>query len=202
MATSRVWEVADWSADGGDEPPLAQGDLLASCLIPELPAGFDPVGDAGRPLDLEVEQRPLIVMTQSCDLAPANAGKGIDAVTLCRVDRLAAFADANPAFYARHVKSWKGWNGVRAGKYVSLHMLPCPDAPDESAAAFVVDFRRTASLPLDYLNRHAATLGARPRLLSPYLEHFSQAFARFFMRVGLPNETVPKFVGSGPDAAN
>jgi hypothetical protein len=27
---------------------------------------------------------------------------------------------------------------------------------------------------------------------SPYLEHFSQAFARFFMRVGLPS-TIPGF---------
>jgi len=28
-------------------------------------------------------------------------------------------------------------------------------------------------------------------LRSPYLEHFSQAFARFFMRVGLPTAIPP-----------
>jgi maleate cis-trans isomerase len=32
----------------------------------------------------------------------------------------------------------------------------------------------------------AALFGERVRLLSPYKEHLSQAFARYFMRVGLP----------------
>jgi len=35
---------------------------------------------------------------------------------------------------------------------------------------------------------HAEALENRPRLLSPYVEHFSQSFARFFMRVGLPSQ--------------
>ena len=35
-------------------------------------------------------------------------------------------------------------------------------------------------------------LGPRGRLQSPFLEHLSQAFARFFMRIGLPS-TVPEF---------
>jgi hypothetical protein len=37
----------------------------------------------------------------------------------------------------------------------------------------------------------AAALGNRWRLQSPFLEHFSQAFARFFMRVGLPSAVPP-----------
>ncbi len=32
----------------------------------------------------------------------------------------------------------------------------------------------------------------RPRLLPPYREHLAQAFARFFMRVGLPVD-IPAF---------
>ncbi|MEZ2279409.1 MAG: hypothetical protein ACBR12_21120, partial [Microcoleus sp.] len=34
-------------------------------------------------------------------------------------------------------------------------------------------------------------LNDRWRLKSPYLEHFSQAFARLFMRVGLPSAIPP-----------
>jgi predicted DNA-binding antitoxin AbrB/MazE fold protein len=48
------------------------------------------------------------------------------------------------------------------------------------------------SLPLAYLRRHAANLGSRWRLQSPFREHFSQSFARFFMRVGLP-AAIPPF---------
>ncbi|MFO0177729.1 MAG: hypothetical protein ACK55P_11070, partial [Planctomyces sp.] len=53
--------------------------------------------------------------------------------------------------------------------------------------SFVVDFGHIVSLPIDYLEDHAASLGVRWRLGSPFLEHYSQAFARFFMRVGLPS---------------
>jgi hypothetical protein len=54
-----------------------------------------------------------------------------------------------------------------------------------------VDFGHIVSLPLDYLADHAESLGNRWRLRSPFLEHFSQAFARFFMRVGLPSDIPP-----------
>ena len=43
----------------------------------------------------------------------------------------------------------------------------------------------------ELLSEHALSLGNRWRLLSPFLEHFSQAFAPFFMRVGLPAAIAP-----------
>jgi hypothetical protein len=46
-------------------------------------------------------------------------------------------------------------------------------------------------VPYAYLTQHAESLGLRWRLESPFLEHFSQAFARFFMRVGLPSAIAP-----------
>ena len=53
----------------------------------------------------------------------------------------------------------------------------------------LVDFRRTWSLPIGFLGQRAD----RPhlRLITPYREHLSQAFARFFMRVGLPSDIPP-----------
>jgi hypothetical protein len=50
----------------------------------------------------------------------------------------------------------------------------------------IVDFGRVFSLPMEYVQRHAENQGSRLRLRPPYREHLSQAFARFFMRVGLP----------------
>ena len=49
-----------------------------------------------------------------------------------------------------------------------------------------------SSLPFSYLTRHAEVRTNRHRLQSPFLEHFSQAFARFFMRVGLPS-SIPAY---------
>ena len=55
----------------------------------------------------------------------------------------------------------------------------------------VVDFRRVYSLPVTFLRRRATQCGNRIRLLPPYREHLSQAFARFFMRVGFPVDIPP-----------
>ena len=54
-----------------------------------------------------------------------------------------------------------------------------------------MDFGKLLTLRIGHLERHAATLGPRHRLNSPYLEHLSQSFARFFMRVGLPADIPP-----------
>jgi hypothetical protein len=53
----------------------------------------------------------------------------------------------------------------------------------------IVDFREIFTVPRTYLESLLSQRNAkRIRLLPPYREHLSQAFARFFMRVGLPNE--------------
>ena len=64
--------------------------------------------------------------------------------------------------------------------------------PVDNRQALVADFRQIFSLPVGYLTHRADQLGPRQRLLSPYLEHFSQAFARYFMRVGLPSD-IPRY---------
>jgi hypothetical protein len=51
----------------------------------------------------------------------------------------------------------------------------------------IVDFHDVYTLPMTFLesflqNKQQSRLRLRP----PYREHLSQAFARFFMRVGLP----------------
>lgn len=51
----------------------------------------------------------------------------------------------------------------------------------------VVDFHHVFTVPRDFVEAYLkATQPQRFRLLPPYREHVSQAFARFFMRVGLP----------------
>jgi len=157
---------------------LAQGDFLPGCFVPIVPQGFAP----GQHLAIPVREGDLIVLTQSCDLANQKAG----AVALCPIHSLAAFEAVNPQFAKKGA-----WEDVRKGRREGLYLLASHTQPDVSRPSLVVDFRQIYSLPIDYLQQHAVALGSRWRLQSPFLEHFSQAFARFFMRVGLPSAVPP-----------
>jgi hypothetical protein len=51
----------------------------------------------------------------------------------------------------------------------------------------IVDFHAVYTVPRSFLESLLEQrMQPRLRLLPPYREHLSQAFARFFMRVGLP----------------
>jgi hypothetical protein len=169
---NRVWI----SHQGSD---LLQGDILAGCAVPIAGQRF---GLGNTEEEIAVEERDLIIITQSCDLENA---KNLFAA-LCPIHQLSDFERVNPNFAKRG-----HWEQVRRGRVEGLHMLASPDRPDENRMALVVDFRQIFSLPVDYLQRHAGSIGNRWRLQSPYVEHFSQAFARFFMRVGLPVQIPP-----------
>ena len=166
-----------WITQNGSE--LAQGDLLPECAVAMVGADFAPtLGE----LTIVAEVRDLIVITQSCDLANSKARFA----ALCPIHRLDDFERANPDFTKSR------WELVRKGRVEGLHLLGSPEDPQNNRRALVVDFREIYSLPVGYLATHAAQHGDRWRLRSPYLEHFSQAFARFFMRVGLPVQ-IPEF---------
>jgi hypothetical protein len=158
---------------------LAQGDLLSDCFVPVYSPDF---GTTGVIEDVPVATSRLIVVTQSCDLE----NRKVPLVALCPIHTLPEFEADNPNFKK------KVWEEVRLGRREGLYLLPSPIQPQNNREAFVVDSRHIISLPVEYLARHAGGLGARWRLQSPYLEHFSQAFARFFMRVGLPS-AIPQY---------
>jgi hypothetical protein len=162
------------------EPDLRQGDLLPRCLVPVAAVDFANENAPGEGTAMEYD---LIVLTQSCD----REQRKVRLVATCPIFPLAEFEAVNPAF-ARKGR----WNEVLKGRIEGLHLLASPTVPDDNRKALVVDFREIYSLPADHLTDHATRLGPRSRLLSPFLEHFSQAFARFFMGVGLPS-TIPEF---------
>jgi hypothetical protein len=72
------------------------------------------------------------------------------------------------------------------------HLLNKCEIMEISREYMVVDFRNTYSLPFSLINDISKKQSKRLRLLPPYREHLSQAYARFFMRVGLPID-IPKF---------
>ncbi len=157
---------------------LRQSDYLPRCLIPIVPPDF---GNTDQPGQTAVAD--LVIISKSCDLEQ----KRLRLVATCPIVAISEFEIANPSF------TKKGrWNDVLKGRYEGLHLLASPTHPDDNRQALVVDFREIYSLPFDYLVARARQLGPRWRLRSPHLEHFAQAFARLFMRVGLPS-TIPRF---------
>ena len=169
--------VPFWLSISGAD--LSQGDYLPDCLVPSVPDGFGP---SSLSADIAIHSADLVVVTQTCDLA--NAKNGL--VALCPIYSLGSFEAVNPSFAKKGV-----WEDVRKGRREGLHLLASMTNPADSREALVVNFREIFSLPIGYLRSHASGSGARWRLQSPFLEHFSQAFARFFMRVGLPSAIPP-----------
>lgn len=167
-----------WSQVNGTQ--LSQGDLLPDCFLPVFSILAD--GDTDRIFEGRLDRARLIVITQSCDL---ENGKAVH-VALCPVYGLDEFERAQPE------SARKGtWENVRKGRVERLHMLGSPESPENNRDALIVDFGHIVSLPFEYLSGHAESLEHRWRLEPPFLEHFSQAFARFFMRVGLPSSIAP-----------
>lgn len=159
---------------------LRQGEYLVSCPVPILKEKFSLDNPASA---VRVEVGDLIIVTQSCDLEQGKA----QFVALCPIFPLDVYEAINP-----ELKGKGRWEQVRKGRVEGLHLLSSPTNPENNREALVVDFGEIHSLPFDLLVHHAQGLNPRWRLRSPFLEHFSQAFARFFMRVGLPS-SIPLF---------
>ena len=166
-----------WTSISGSE--IQQGDFLPNCFVPVAPDDFSA---AKRNAPLDVKNLDIIVISQSCDLANQKSGQ----VAICPVYSIPFFESTNLGFKKKGV-----WEEVRKGRREGLHLLASPTMPEEPRESLLVNFREIFSLPIGYLQTQALELGDRWRLQSPFLEHFSQTFARFFMRVGLPTAVPP-----------
>ena len=139
-------------------------------------------------IDSFADEYDMIIMSQSCDI---QHGK-IDNVLVCPVMTLSAMVK-----YASAGER----NKIRKGEIIGYHLLNICDLPELSSLFssnfvkeyLVVDFRNAYSIPLSFLLKGLESRNEkRLRLLPPYKEQLSQAFARFVMRVGLP-EDIPEF---------
>lgn len=121
----------------------------------------------------------VILMTQSCDLENDK----IDSVILCPLHILSGI-EKNLGNSEREIKKRK--ESIRQGKEPGMHMIK--NDTDLGIELSLVEFKRIYTTPKSTLVEFAKVAGNRVRLLPPYREHLSQAFARYFMRVGLPQD--------------
>ena len=165
-----------WYTEVAGDEPLAQGDFFGDCpvLIPQA------VVEEDTELEADIQVYDVVAMSQSCDL---QHGK-LQLVLVCPVWDLAMFGKHNSRYATD-----KGKEELRRGDAPGYHLLNRCDVEAYERGYCVVDFRNVYGVPFDYLA--AQREAPRLRLLPPYREHLAQAFARFFMRVGLPVDIPP-----------
>jgi hypothetical protein len=161
--------------------PLSQGDFFQACPI-VIPCAMLEQGT--EEVSVRVAEYDVIVMSQSCDLEH----KKVNIVLVCPVWPLSEFGQQNS-----HFRSSEGKEHLRRGYTPGYHLLNKCELEGFEMGYTVVDFRNVYGVPFDYLAKIAERNDSRLRLLPPYREHLSQAFARFFMRVGLPTD-IPSFL--------
>lgn len=171
-------EKYPWYEIVGGEESLLQGDFINSCPV-VIPSGAI---DSAK-VSAEVIEYDVVIMSQSCDLEQRK----IVLVLVCPVWPLSKFEEKNSFFESR-----KGKEALRQGNVPGYHLLNKCETNGFRIDYLVVDFRSVYSVPFDFLLNLATKKGRRLRLLPLYREHLSQAFARFFMRVGLP-VNIPSF---------
>ena len=177
--------IKTWHEQVEPSSPLEQGDYLLRIrgLSPASENDVDP--DSGSTPKVNTTMYNAIVLSQSCDLAHGK----LDQLLMCPVVALKVLGQQN----ANYTKV-TGKNELRDGHVVSYHLLFSPDVGMFGDEHIVANFRSIFTIPFAPLVKFAyCKTTPRFRLLPPYREHLSQAFARFIMRVGLPSD-IPKFL--------
>jgi hypothetical protein len=179
-------QLSDWYelVDGSE---LEQGDVFERCPVFRPPDEVPwPLPEEGADAEFTVETQDVVVMTQSCDLV-SDQKTSMASTILCPLWSLSAVAEVND-----YLNSSYGKEMCRRGNVAGYHMLAACDHDDWRREISIVGFREIHNLPISFLRRLAEERGPRPRIRSPYKEHLAQAFARYFMRVGLPVD-IPRF---------
>ena len=152
---------------------LEQGDLLSACPLVRPTATNEFLRHSA----------DVVILSQSCDLAHDK----LEIVQVCPVwplDQLAAEID--------YFRGKRGREELRRGNLPGYHLLNRCELAGHATDYLICDFRSLFGTHVAVAKALAAAQSPRVRLLPPYREHLAQAFARFFMRVGLPVD-VPAF---------
>jgi hypothetical protein len=173
--------------------PITQGDIIFDCPLVGWKVDTLEIENIGESETLQslavATAADVVVMTQACDLEHNKVSN----IILCPHVLLEDYRqlwtnemerqNQNPT-----EKAWrKNCDDICDGFVWNLTMLNNFKRDDINIDIRIVDFREIFAVPREFLESLLVQRGrSRPRLLPPYREHLSQAFARFFMRVGLP----------------
>jgi len=159
---------------------LEQGDFFFALeiYVPNYTGGEIRVGNL---VPGEVQLYDVVVLSQSCDLL--NRRNLPLSVLVCPVFDLALASVHLPTFADPKVRE-----DARQGKMPGHHMLAQCDLAYFPFGIQVAFFHQILCVPFSYIRTQSGQARPRLRLLPPYREHLAQAFARYVMRVGLPQD--------------
>lgn len=165
-----------------DDLPMEQGDILFSCPYYDV-QGNEKNGE----VDTKMIEHNVVIVTQSCDIANNKVDKIFVAPWQYLSETLDRYEKAKGVMNGKAKKNF--FKHLSDGVMPSLYLLD-EDNDKGLEDYLVVDFSNTFTISLATMKVTAAKCKYVIRLKSPYKEHLSQAFARFFMRVGLPSNLV------------
>ncbi|GED03042.1 hypothetical protein [Bacillus atrophaeus] len=188
----------NWYASLPENQTISQGDIILKCMLPKI------VYKEESPFfKVEGEVHDVIVITQACDLENSK----VNDVTLCPLRSLSGFltelllakyypnGENRERLLKKDLSSSMKKNKaneikkLRSGSYLDFHLLNKYVSPggEKELDYNVVLLRNSFTLPKEALESQVReNKNKRFRLLPPYREHLSQAYARNFFRIGLP----------------
>jgi len=182
-----------WYEKAEPEIELTQGDIILECPITGWKDSFvelkEKKEDALR-ASMDIFQDDVIVMTQACDLE----NNKVRNVALCPHKSLSEYRNAwkETLMSLNQSPTDRAWKkhcrDICDGCHFNLTMLDSGEIEGIKTEHRIVDFSEIYTLPKEFLEKLIIRRNhPRLRLRPPYREYLSQAFARFFMRVGLPS---------------
>lgn len=163
---------------------LSQGEILFDLPLPISRDDLTP-GDVeghlkdNKPLEIGVLRQNFVVLTQSCDLDKDRKRKG--RVVLAPLTSLTDFKAAYPAFKNAAFVEMLRRGGTVMGSFMLKSFATLPALADHQ----VVDLINIGVAPRSFVDKFIGEKD-QVRLLPPYIELLSHAFAHTYSRVAVP----------------
>jgi hypothetical protein len=158
---------------------ITQGDILKHCPVPilkHIPKEEKTI------IQAEMEYVDGIILTQACDLE----NRKVDNIILCSITSKTDFENQMKSRNKGDKEITKNIEGIIKGQQNAYHIINEYKTDEFSQDYYIINFKDIYSVPVGLAMSVAESNDKRLRLCPPYREHLSQAFARYFMRVGLP----------------
>jgi len=125
--------------------------------------------------------RDVIILSNTCDMVLNN--QKLRNVLISPLISISEFEQKNQIHRSSDFKE-----AIRRGYIRNFFMLARIDFDNIKKETCLINFREIFFTPSEIIRNHAKQLGKRIRLKSPYRESLSQAFGKFIMYVGYPEE--------------
>ncbi len=170
---------------------LEQGDIFFN--FPIYVPRYTNDAQTGETVTIDEESASVIVLSQSCDLLKMNRTDGT--VVLCPMFDI-------PEQIQGGKMSESDWEPMVKEEIVASRIINQHQHRWHSFNYQRVVLKQIYTVPYSFLKVFKGSYGTRVRLLPPYREHLAQAFAKQFMRVGLPHDLPRTFPATARPEGN